>query len=101
MVGAEEASTHFNAHTSQDEASYDGDISNAEEDIEVVPDGVVDTQIEGSKPAETISIANKEVPKATNKEDGGQTSKSAGKNLVQQHSNKASSGTCDGLVCYD
>ena len=31
-VGAEEASTHFNAHASQDEASYNGDISDAEED---------------------------------------------------------------------
>ena len=72
--GAEEASTHFDAHASQDEASYDGNISNAEEeDIKVVPDKVVDTQIKGSKPAETVSVADKEVPKATNKKDGGQT----------------------------
>ena len=36
-VGAEEASTPFDAHTFQDEASYD--VSDAdEEDIEVVPD---------------------------------------------------------------
>ena len=43
-VGTEEASTHFDAHASQDEASYDGDMSNAEEDdIEVVPDEVDDT----------------------------------------------------------
>ena len=49
-VGAEEASTHFNAHISQDEASYDGDVSDVdEEDIEVVPDKVDDTQIEGLK----------------------------------------------------
>ena len=82
-VGAEEASTHFNARESPDEASYDGDISDAEEeDIKVVPDEVADTQVRGSKPAETVSIADKEVPKATNKEDGGQTSKSAGKNLA-------------------
>ena len=48
-VGAEEASTHFNAHISQDEASYDGNISDAdEEDIEVVPDKVDDTQIKAS-----------------------------------------------------
>ena len=100
-VGAEEASTCFNAHASQDEASYDDDISDEEEDIEVVPDEVADTQIKGSKPAETISVADKEVPKATNKEDGSQTSKSAGKNPVRQHSNKASSGTRDGLVCYN
>ena len=38
-VGAEEASTRFDAHTSQDQASYDGNISDADEDdIEVVPD---------------------------------------------------------------
>ena len=43
-VGTEEASTHFNAHTSQDEASYDGDISDADEEgIEVVLDVVDDT----------------------------------------------------------
>ena len=43
-VGAEEASIHFDAHASQDEASYDGNISDAEEeDIEVVPDEVDDT----------------------------------------------------------
>ena len=52
-VGAEGASTHFDTHTSQDEASYDGDISDAdEEDIEVVPDKVDDTQIRGLKPVE-------------------------------------------------
>ena len=45
-VGVEEASTHFNAHTSQDEASYNGNVSDAdEEDIEVVPDKVDDTLI--------------------------------------------------------
>ena len=100
-VGAEEASTCFDAHASQNEASYDGDISDAEDDIEVVPDEVDDTQIEGLKPVEAIPIADKEVPKATNKEDGGQTSKSADKNPAQQHSNKVSHGTHDGLVCYD
>ena len=42
-VGMEEATTHFNAHTSQDEASYDGDISKADkEDVEVVSDKVDD-----------------------------------------------------------
>ena len=78
-VGAEEASTCFNALVSQDEASYDGDISDAEEDIKVVPDEVDDTQIEGSKPVETDTIADKGVPEATNKEDGGQTLKSTDK----------------------
>ena len=56
-VRAEEASTRFNAHASQDKASYDGDISDAEEnDIKVVPDEVDDTQIKGSKPVETIPM---------------------------------------------
>ena len=40
----EEASTSFDAHASQDEVSYDGDMSDAEEDdIEVIPDEVDDT----------------------------------------------------------
>ena len=56
-VGAEEASAHFNAHITQDEASYNGDVSDAdEEDIKVVPDKVDDTQIEGSKPVEADSL---------------------------------------------
>ena len=47
-VGAEEASTCFDAHTSQDEASDDGDISDVdEEDIKVVPDKLDYTQIKG------------------------------------------------------
>ena len=50
-VGTEEATTCFNVHMSQDDASYDGDISKVdEEDVEVVPDEVDDAQIEGSKP---------------------------------------------------
>ena len=100
-VGAEEASTRFDAHISQDEASYNGDVSDAdEEDIEVVPDKVVDTQIKGSKPVEA-DIVTDEVPEATNKEDGGQTLKSTDKKPAQNHSNRASSGTQDSPVCYD
>ena len=61
-VGTEEASTRFDAHTSQDKASYNGDISDAdEEDIEVVPEEVDDTQIEGLKPAEAGTLTDKEV----------------------------------------
>ena len=49
-VGMEEATTCFDAHTSQDEASYDGDISEADgEDVEVVPDEVDDAQTKCSK----------------------------------------------------
>ena len=79
-VGVEEASTHFSAHASQDEASYDDNISDTEEeDIEVFPDKVDNIHIEGSKPVEADTITDKEVPEATNKEDGGQTSKSMDK----------------------
>ena len=89
------------AHASQDEASYNGDMSDAEEDdIEVIPDEVDDTQVESSKPVRAISAADKEVQKATNKSGGSQTLKSADKNPTH-HSNKASSGTRDGPVCYD
>ena len=92
-VGTEEASTHFDAHASQDEASYDGDMSDAEDDIKVVPDEVDDTQVESSKPVEAASAADKEVRKATNKGGGSQTSKSSDKNPTGQPSNKASLGT--------
>ena len=92
-VGAEEALTLFDAHASQDEASYDGDMSDAEEgDIKVVPNEVDDTQVESSEPVGAIFRADKEVQKATNKSGGSQTLKSADKNPACQHSNKASSG---------
>ena len=101
-VGAEEASTWFNAHVSQDEVSYNGDISDAdEEDIKVVPDEVDATQIEGLKPVEADTIADKEVTEATNKEDGSQTAKSTDKKPAQKHHNRVSSGTRDGPVCYN
>ena len=101
-VGTKEALTHFDAHASQDETRYDGGVSNAEEDdIKVVPDEVDDTLIESLKPGGAISTADKEVQKATNKSGGGQTSKSADKNLTCQPSNKASSGTRHSPVCYD
>ena len=67
----------------------------------MVPDEVDDTQIEGSKPVEADTVADKEVLKATNKEDGGQTLKSVDKKPACQNSNRASSGTRDGLVCYN
>ena len=57
-VGTEEASTHFDAHASQDEASYDGSVSGAEE---VVPDKVDGTQVESSKPVGAVSATGKEV----------------------------------------
>ena len=60
-VSAEEASTCFDAHASQDEASYNGNMSDAEEDdIEVVPDEVDDTQVESSKLEGAVSVADEE-----------------------------------------
>ena len=44
-VGMEEATTCFDAHIPQDEASYDGNISEA--DVEVIPDEVDGAQTEG------------------------------------------------------
>ena len=100
--GMEKATTHFDAHTSQDEASYDGDISKVdEEDVEVVPDEVEDAQIEGSKPAGADTLPSNEGQEATNKEDDGKTLKLTDKKPVQKHSNRASSGSRDGPVCYD
>ena len=61
-VGTEEVLTRFNAHASQDEASYNGDMSNAEEDdIKVIPDEVDDRQVESLKPGGAVSAADKEV----------------------------------------
>ena len=56
--------------------------------------------IHRSKPVVADTVAD-EVPEVTNKEDGGQTSKSMDKKPAQKHSNRASSGTQDGPVCYD
>ena len=87
-VGTKEATTCFYAHTSQDEASYDGSVSKVdEEDVKVVPNEVDDAQIEGSKPVGADTLADNEVQEVTNKEDGGQTSKPTDKKPVQKCSN--------------
>ena len=82
-VRTEEATTHFNVPTSQDEGSCDGNISEVDkEDVEEVPDEVDDAQIEGSKPAGANTLAENEDQEATNKEADGQTSKPADKKPV-------------------
>ena len=87
---------------SQDKASYDGDVLDVrEDDIKVIPDEVDDTLAESSGPVKAISVVDREVQKTTDKSDGGQTSKSVGKNPVCQHSDKALSGTQNGPVSYD
>ena len=84
-VRTEEATTHFDAPISQDEASYDGDISEVDkEDIEVVPDEVDDGQIEDSKPVEADTLTDNEGQEATNKEDDSQTLKPTDKKPVQK-----------------
>ena len=101
-VGTKEATTCFDAHTSQDKASYDGNISEVDkEDVEVIPDEADDAQMEGLKPAGANTVADNEGQEATNKEDSGQTSKPVDKKPVQKCSNRASSGSQDGLVSYD
>ena len=76
IVGAEEAATCFDAPTSQDEESDDGDISGVdEEDAEVIPDGEDDTQIETSRSAGDNMLQDDEGQEETNKEDGNQTAK--------------------------
>ena len=93
-VGTEEATTHFNAQMSQDEASYDGDISKVdEEDVEVVPDEVDDAQMEVLKQVCADTITNNEGQEVTNKEYGCQTLKPADKKPVQKLRNRASSGS--------
>ena len=93
-VGTEEATIRFDAHTSQDEASYDGDISKAdEEDVEVVLDEVDDAQTEGLKPAGVDTLPHNEGQEATNKEDDGRTPQHTDKKPVQKCTNRASSGS--------
>ena len=70
-VGVEEAATHFDAPTSQDEESYDGDVSEVdEEDAVVVPGKEDDTQIKTSKSAEDNTLPDNKGQEETNKEDG-------------------------------
>ena len=75
-VGAEEAATCFDAPTSQDEESYDGDVSGVdEEDSEVAPDEEDNTQIETLRSAGDSTLQDNEGQKGTNKEKGNQTAK--------------------------
>ena len=101
-VGTEETTTCFDAHTSQYEASYDGDVSKVDKgDIEVVPDEVDDAHIEGLKPVGADTLADNGGQEAINKKDGSQTSKPTDKKPAQKCSNQASSGFQDGPVNYD
>ena len=93
-VGTEEAATCFDAPTPQDKESYDGNISEVdEEDTEVVPDEEDDAQMEGLKPAGAKTLTENESQEGTNKEDDGQTLKPADKKPEQKHGNRASSGS--------
>ena len=101
-VGTKQASTCFDAPASQDMASYDGNVLDVgEDDIEVILDEVDDTLAKSSDPVKAVSTVNREVQKTTDKSDGSQTSKSAGKNKARQCSDKALSGTRDRPVSYD
>ena len=82
-AGTEEATTCFDAHTSQYKANYDGDISEVDkEDIEVVPDEVDDAQIEGLKPVWANTLTDNGGQEAINKKDGSQTLKPTDKTPV-------------------
>ena len=75
-MGGGEAATHFDAPTSQDEESYDGDVSRVDgEDAVVVPDEEDDTQIKTSRSAGDNTLQDNEGQEETNKEDGNQTAK--------------------------
>ena len=101
-VRTEEATTHFDAPTSQDEESYDGNISEVdEEDAEVVLDKEDDAQMEVSKAAGADTLTDNEGQEETNKEDDGQTLKPADKKPVWKGSNRTSPGSWDGPVSYD
>ena len=101
-VRTKEATTCFDAPTSQDKESYDGDISEIDrEDTEVVTDEEDDAQMESSKPAGAYTLTDNEGQEETNKEDDSKTLKPANKKPAQKHSNRASSGSPHGPVSYD
>ena len=82
-VGMEEAATCLDAPTSQDEESYDGDVSEVdEEETEVIPDKEDDTQIKTLKSAGDDMLPDNEGQGETNKEDGDQTAKPGDKKPV-------------------
>ena len=69
--------------TSQDEVSYDGDVSNIdEEDAEVIPNEEDDIQIKNLKPTGDDTLPDNESQEETNKEDGNQTAKPGDKKPV-------------------
>ena len=84
-VWVEEAATHYDMPTSQDEDSYDDDddVSGEDEDAEVVPDEEDSTQIETSKLTENKTLQDDEGQEETNKEHDDQTAKSGDKKPVQ------------------
>ena len=101
-VGTEDAATCFDVPTSQVEESYDGDVSEVdEEDAGVIPDEEDDTKIKNLKPTGNDMLPDNEGQEETNKEDGDQTAKPGDKKLVQKCGNQASSGSRDGPVSYD
>ena len=82
-IGTKETATHFDATTSQDEESYDGDVSEVdEEDAEVVPDEEDNTQIKTLKSAGDNPLPDNEGQEGTNKEDGDKTAKPVDKKPV-------------------
>ena len=71
IIGTEETATCFNATTSQDEESYDGDVSEVDkEDAKVIPDEADDVPIETSKSAGNNTLPDNEGQDGTNKEGG-------------------------------
>ena len=83
QTGVEEAADCFDATTSQGEGSYDGGISEGDEDAEVIPDEPGEAEKEHSKLAakEQLDIANQ--VKANKKHDD-QTTESIDKKPAQR-----------------
>ena len=101
-IGTEEAATCFDATTSQDEKSYDGDVSKVdEEDAQMILDEADDVQIEASKSAGDDTLPDNKGQEVANKENGEQTSKPGDKKPVQKCDNWSSSGSQDGPVSYN
>ena len=82
-IGTEEAATCFDATTSQDEESYDGDVSKIDkEDAQVNPDEANNVQIETLKSAGDDTLPDNEDQEVTNEGNGNQIAKSCDKKPV-------------------
>ena len=93
-IGTEEAATHFDATASQDKESYDGDVSEEnEEDAQVISDKAYGVLIKTLKSAGADTLPDNEGQEANNEGDRDQTAKPKGKKPAQKCDNRSLPGS--------